>query len=312
MESYLTNPFSLLLIAILFVILILRQPKIHPLRKDSVVLITGGVQGLGKQIAKEFARSGVTRIAIIDIREDLAKDLERELKEVNPKCQMRYFNCDISNQEQLKETFKAIIQNFGTVNLLINNAARTLGKRISDLSFDTYRKTLDINFLSIVHLNSLWFQHIKSTQQNFKGYQLVHINSIGGTITSSQNADYCSSKFALKAYTDTLRQELDDYPGLMLTNFYPYFINTGLYEGFKPLARFLIPTLNQEATAKKIHDSILAHKKEVYIWWFIEYMRVVIDLVPLGVRNFLVQRLMGDGMRTFVGRGEVISQKKLD
>jgi short-subunit dehydrogenase len=75
-------------------------------------------------------------------------------------------------------------------------------------------------------------------QQATTNLHLVNINSIGGTITSAQNGDYSASKFALTAFTDALRQEMsEDYVQLTLTNIYPYFINTGLYEGFKPLAR---------------------------------------------------------------------------
>ena len=40
----------------------------------------------------------------------------------------------------------------------------------------------------------------------------------------------------------------------------------------------------------------------MYIWWYIPYMRIVVDLLPLGLRNWVIQTFMGEGMRTFVGR----------
>ena len=51
-----------------------------------------------------------------------------------------------------------------------------------------------------------------------------------------------------------------------MTNFYPYYINTGLFEGFKPPLRFVIPTLKVEYVTKRMYDAIMAEEKEVYIY----------------------------------------------
>ena len=46
----------------------------------------------------------------------------------------------------------------------------------------------------------------------------------------------------------------------------------------------------------------MGEEDEVYIWWFIIYLKLVFDLLPLKLRNYLIQKLTGDGMKTFVGR----------
>jgi short-subunit dehydrogenase len=97
-----------------------------------------------------------------------------------------YYDCDISNPEALAETWSRIIKDFKDVHILVNNAARTLGKRLKDTEPEVYVKTMDINFHSIVRLNHLWLNHTSQKHGNsFEGFQLVHINSIGGTVTSS-------------------------------------------------------------------------------------------------------------------------------
>ena len=63
-----------------------------------------------------------------------------------------------------------------------------------------------------------------------------------------------------------------------------------------------IPTLTADYAAQKIFTSLLERKKEVYIWWYIPYMRIAVDLMPLALRNWVIQTFMGEGMRTFVGR----------
>ena len=64
-------------------------------------------------------------------------------------------------------------------------------------------------------------------------------------MTCSRNSDYSASKFALTGFMDALRQELI-HRGVKvhMTNFYPYFINTGMLDGFKPKMRFILKTLD--------------------------------------------------------------------
>ena len=64
----------------------------------------------------------------------------------------------------------------------------------------------------------------------------------------------------------------------------------------------MIPTLDQVYTAKQIYNAIMREEKEVYIWWFIAYMRFIVDLMPLKMRYWITKIMMGNGMKTFVGR----------
>ena len=87
-----------------------------------------------------------------------------------------------------------------------------------------------------------------------------------------------------------------------MTNFYPYYINTGLFEGFRPKLGFILPTLKQEYVTEVMFKAILAEEREVYIrnivWWF----KTIGLALPLGMRMWVSRRLVGDGMEHFVGR----------
>ena len=63
---------------------------------------------------------------------------------------MEYVQCDLSNPALVDRMWRGIRERHGQVNVLINNAARSMGRRISELKFDDVRKTIEINFLSIV------------------------------------------------------------------------------------------------------------------------------------------------------------------
>jgi 3-oxoacyl-[acyl-carrier protein] reductase len=63
---------------------------------------------------------------------------------------IEYINCDISDHEEVEKVWRRLLKTYGCVNILVNNAARTLGKRVRDLTFADYKKTMEVNFLSIV------------------------------------------------------------------------------------------------------------------------------------------------------------------
>lgn len=65
-------------------------------------------------------------------------------------------NVDISNEQAVGEAWRTVISRHGKVNLLVNNAARALGREFSELTCDMFRKTMDINFSSIVQLTKLF------------------------------------------------------------------------------------------------------------------------------------------------------------
>lgn len=81
----------------------------------------------------------------------------------------------------------------------------------------------------------------------------------------SRNSAYCASKYAMTGFMDALRQELLETPQIALTNFYPYYINTELFKGFKPLIEFILPTLDQHYVVDRMYEAIMAEEKEVFI-----------------------------------------------
>ncbi len=87
-----------------------------------------------------------------------------------------------------------------------------------------------------------------------------------------------------------------------MTNFYPYYINTGLFEGFKPTLRWILPTLKANKVTQRMHQAIMAEEKEVFIDPIIWWIKVTLLVCPLSVRNWCVNILVGQGMEYFKGR----------
>ena len=70
-----------------------------------------------------------------------------------------------------------------------------------------------------------------------------------------------------------------------------------------------MPSLEPEYVVNRIYKAIINEEEEVYIWWFIIYIKMILDWMPERIRRYAVARLIGDGMKTFTGRA-VEAKKK--
>ena len=102
------------------------------------IVITGGVQGLGKALALEFVMRheiGAVNLIIIDIRDDLAAEMVAELSKAvtggNGKFKyVNFYKCNIAVSEEIERVWKEIVEKHGAVHILVNNAARAIGKSV--------------------------------------------------------------------------------------------------------------------------------------------------------------------------------------
>lgn len=130
------------------------------------IVITGGVQGLGKALALEFAvrnEIGSVNLIIIDIREDLACEMMTEISKavVNGGKKFKYVNfykCNIAHKEEIERVWNEIVEKYGDVHILVNNAARAIGKSVESMNIDQFKLTMDINFNSYVHFTMLFMK----------------------------------------------------------------------------------------------------------------------------------------------------------
>lgn len=88
-----------------------------------------------------------------------------------------------------------------------------------------------------------------------------------------------------------------------MTNFYPYYINTGLFKGFNPMLGTFVPMLRTDYVVRRMYQAILAEEKEVYIPSIIELMKdIFLTLLPRSLANMIAHELVGRGMDSFTGR----------
>ena len=132
-----------------------RLPKKTFEGKKVNILITGGVQGIGRLLTAKFAllhaENDLTLI-VVDIAASLEPELRATVDKVvgKPFKRLYFYSCDLSEEEETKKLWNKLVLTHGPINILINNAARVLGRNVNEMSLATIKKTMDINFHAYV------------------------------------------------------------------------------------------------------------------------------------------------------------------
>lgn len=174
-----------------------------------IAVVTGGSSGIGAEIVKDLARNGLIVIGLAR-RNEKVEEIAENLGNVTGKIHVK--KCDISDLNSVKETFKWIEENFGTINILINNASVAYSIKILDESDETTERliqTIDTNLTGMVNVTREAVRLIKKSDDYG---MVISINDICGhflpTLEEESMNVYAPTKFALTAFSEVLRQEL--------------------------------------------------------------------------------------------------------
>jgi short-subunit dehydrogenase len=184
---------------------------------DRTVVITGGSRGLGLALARSFLRKGA-RVALI-ARDP--EELRRAQEHLGGMGQCSVSACDIRNEQQINEAFADIRQQFGPIDVLVNNAGTLTVGPFDTMTADEFREALDIFFWAPLNTTLAALPEMRKRRIG----RIINISSIGGKISVPHLLPYSVGKFALAGLSEGLRAELTKdnvyvtsvYPGLMRT-----------------------------------------------------------------------------------------------
>ena len=124
--------------------------------KDKIVLITGGGQGIGKGIARTFAKKGAS-LAIIGRNLAALEETQKEIRNLGGEC--RCFQGDISDEQACQEIVGKVVDTYGRIDVLINNAGIMKRESTLDTSNDDWRSVIDVNLNGVFYLSKLvWLE----------------------------------------------------------------------------------------------------------------------------------------------------------
>jgi all-trans-retinol dehydrogenase (NAD+) len=267
----------LFLIMYIFIRFINRKIKIKYqsyLTENSVVLISGGSMGIGKEIIKILRTKYKCLVINIDIRKDLFDLYDTKL--------VNYF-CDLSDIEGVEKVLYEIKSKYKTIDFLINNAGIAKNKKFEFLESDEFTTTYNVNFLAPMII-------CKKLLSHYDNIHVTNIASVMSHLIADKSCDYISSKWALYAFHESLRYDYFYNKNKKFTIICPYAVDTGMFKGFiSPLP--FVKILKPAYVARKIIDSIILQDKVMFVPFYMEYICFIFKLLPLFIRDFIYFKL---------------------
>lgn len=164
-------------------------------------LITGGSKGIGLKTAEALAREGVN-IAITARNEETLKDALAILNEY--KVSTIAIRGDVSVKEEVDEIVSSVVEEFGTIDILINNAGIMGGGSFFDDNEEMFRQMLDVNVFGMYYTMKAVLPHMQKEQRG----DVINIASVSGLRASESSALYSASKHAVIGLTEGVMREV--------------------------------------------------------------------------------------------------------
>lgn len=169
---------------------------------NKVAAITGAGSGIGQQLAVLLAKQGC-HLALSDVNEQgLLKTLEL-IKDMGVRATLDKVN--VANLEEVRAWAEKVEQEHGSINMIFNNAGVALGSTVEGASYDELEWIVGINFWGVVYGTKEFLPRIKKTGDG----HVVNISSLFGLTAQPTQSAYNATKFAVRGFTESLRQELD-------------------------------------------------------------------------------------------------------
>lgn len=193
--------------------------------RGKVAAITGAGSGIGRALALELAGKGC-HLALSDVDADgltetvaLVERLPAAAAKVSTRC------VDVADRAAVEAWAATVIEEFGQINLIANNAGVALSANVTAMSRDNFEWLMDINFWGVVNGTMAFLPHLKATGDG----HIVNISSVFGLMGIPSQSAYNAAKFAVRGFTDALRVELDmERCGVSATTIHPGGIRTNI------------------------------------------------------------------------------------
>ena len=183
-------------------------------------VITGAASGIGRALAVRLAEERIAGIAVSDVNEAGLTETAAMVEKLG--VPVSFHVTDVSDQKQVRQLAEDVIARHGRVTHLINNAGVGVIGTFEQLSIEDFEWLMGINFWGVIYGCKVFLPILKQQP----AAHIINVSSVFGFIAPEEQSAYCSAKFAVRGFTESLRHELADtnvavscvHPGGILTN----------------------------------------------------------------------------------------------
>jgi len=187
--------------------------------RDKVVVVTGAASGIGAAICYKFSREGA-RIGLLDMDEKRVRFAADKLKAAG--ADAMGIPCDVVNEGECTAAIKEVIQRYGGIDVLVNNAGITQRSAFVDTKISVYRRVMDVNFFGSLYCTKAAIDSLIERRGT-----VIVIESLAGITPLLGRTGYSASKHALHGFFTSLRSEIRA-DGVHIMLVCPGFVKTNL------------------------------------------------------------------------------------
>lgn len=170
---------------------------------NKVAAITGAGSGIGRQLALELAERGA-ELALSDVNEAGLAETVASCREAGAP-RVSEARVDVADRAAVEAWADAVVAEHGRANLIFNNAGVALASTLEAVSYEDFEWIMNINFWGVVHGTKAFLPHLRAAGEG----HIVNTSSVFGLISVPGQGTYNATKFAVRGFTEALRQELD-------------------------------------------------------------------------------------------------------
>lgn len=169
-----------------------------------VAVITGAGAGIGRELAVQLARAGA-RVAVSGRNIENVEETAELCRAAG--AEARAYEVDVADRHAVLKHADEVVADFGQVNLVVNNAGVSLIGTVDEVSWDDLDWIVNINFWGVVHGTKAFLPHVIASGDG----HIANVSSMFGLVACPTQSGYNATKFAVRAFTDSLRQEMRMY-----------------------------------------------------------------------------------------------------
>jgi 3-oxoacyl-[acyl-carrier protein] reductase len=193
------------------------------LLEGKTVIITGASRGIGRGISEVFAKQGANIAFTYRSSDEKAKALEDELSANG--CKVKGYKSDASNFEAAQQLAVDVLEEFGSIDVLVNNAGITKDGLLMRMSEDDFDRVMDINMKSVFNMTKAVLRPMLKQRKG----SIINMSSVVGVKGNAGQANYSASKAAINGFTKSTALELGSR-NIRCNSIAPGFIETEMTE----------------------------------------------------------------------------------
>lgn len=192
--------------------------------KDKIIVITGASDGIGKQIALRLAKES-SKLALIARDKTRLDEVSKEAKKLGA-ADIKTYACDIRQTDKLESVIKSIISDFGTADILINNAGIWQKLMpVDEISKEVVDDVIGTNLSALIHITRLLLPTLRTRNEA----AIINVTSKSGVVAQEGQSVYTASKYGVRGFTEVLKLDLKD-TNVKVAGVYQSGTNTKMFE----------------------------------------------------------------------------------